>query len=80
MYEFRSQVKAGGRVIIPAKAREKLHLGIGEEVLLRVEGEELRILPLRVAVKNAQSLVQKYNPNQKKLSNLLIEMRKEEDA
>ena len=79
MYEYRAQIKEGGRIIIPVKAREKLHLHIGEELLLRVKGEELHILPLRVAVKKAQALVQKYNTSKKNLTDILFEMRKQEN-
>jgi len=80
MYEYRAQIKEGGRVIIPAKAREKLHLKIGEELLMKVEGEELRILPLHVALKKAQALVRKHNVHKKSLTDMLFKMRKEEDV
>jgi AbrB family looped-hinge helix DNA binding protein len=79
MYGYRAQVKEGGRIVIPAKAREKLHFDVGEELLLRIEGEELHILSLRVAIKKAQALAQKYNPSHKSLTAALFKMRKKEN-
>ena len=79
MFEFRTQMKEGGRLIIPAKIREKLHLAIGDDLLLKVEGDELHILSLGAALKNAQTLVQRYNSSHIKLTDMLYEMRKEDN-
>jgi bifunctional DNA-binding transcriptional regulator/antitoxin component of YhaV-PrlF toxin-antitoxin module len=79
MFEFRAQLKEGGRLIIPSKIRKQLHFSVGDELLLKVEGNELHVLSLGVAVKQAQFLAQKYNKSKVKLTDVLFEMRREEN-
>jgi AbrB family looped-hinge helix DNA binding protein len=79
MIEFRTQVKEGGRIVIPAPIRKKLHLEIGEEVILKLEHNELHVITLKNAVFKAQQLIKKYNPSQIKLTEELFKLRKEEN-
>ncbi len=41
--EMRTRVNENGRVVIPSSFRKMLGIEIGDEVVLRVEGDELRI-------------------------------------
>ena len=52
-----TKIAEGGRLVIPAEHRRELGLEIGDEVIVRVEGGELRILSRGEAVKRAQDLV-----------------------
>lgn len=79
MLECRAQVKEGGRIVIPAAIRKKMHLEVGEDVILKLENDELHVISLRNAVFRAQALVQKYNPTHKKLSEEFLALRKEEN-
>ena len=62
--------------MIPVKIREYLGLNPGDEVVLTVADGELRILPLREAVKRAQETVRKYIPEGRVLSEELIQQRR----
>jgi AbrB family looped-hinge helix DNA binding protein len=55
-----TKIAEGGRVVIPAEHRRALGLEIGDEVILRVEGGELRILTRTEAIKRAQEKVRRH--------------------
>jgi len=40
----RTKVAEGGRVVIPAEFRKALGLAVGDEVILRLEDHELRLI------------------------------------
>ena len=44
--ETRTGINQNGRVVIPASFREALGINIGDEVVLRIEDNELRISTL----------------------------------
>jgi AbrB family looped-hinge helix DNA binding protein len=44
--ETRMRVNENGRVVIPASYRKALGINVGDEVLLRIEDDELRITTL----------------------------------
>lgn len=74
MSEFRTRIGEDGRVVIPAAYRKELHLEPGEELIIRLDDDELRLISLRHSLKKAQKLVQKYAKN-KSLQKLLKDMR-----
>ncbi len=78
MQDYRTQLREGGRIIIPALLRKELNLEIGEEVILRLEKDGLHLVTLKAAVLKAQTLVQKYNKSQQTLTEELFKMRQEE--
>lgn len=78
MLEYRAQIKKGGRLIVPSPIRKQLHLEIGDEVLLKVTQAEIRVSTLDHAIHLAQQLVKKYNPSQKKLTDDLVALRKDD--
>lgn len=56
----RMRVNANGRVVIPASFRKALGINVGDEVVLQIEDDELRITTLKRRVQRAQRLVRKY--------------------
>jgi AbrB family looped-hinge helix DNA binding protein len=58
--ETRLRVNESGRVVIPASFRKALGISAGDEVLLRIEDDELRITTLKRRLQRAQRLVRKH--------------------
>jgi AbrB family looped-hinge helix DNA binding protein len=55
-----TKIADGGRLVIPAEHRRALGLEIGDEVIVRVEDNELRILTRAEAIKRAQEKVRRH--------------------
>ncbi len=75
--ETRQRVNENGRVVIPASFRKALGINIGDEVVLRMEDDELRITTLKRRVERAQRLVRKHVKRGKSLVDELIAERRE---
>lgn len=60
MSGINTKIADGGRLVIPAEHRRALGLEIGDEVIVRVEDNELRILTRTEAVKRAQGMVRRH--------------------
>jgi AbrB family looped-hinge helix DNA binding protein len=58
--ETRTRVNENGRVVIPASFRKALGINVGDEVVLRIEDNELRILTLKQRIERAQRLVRNH--------------------
>lgn len=58
--EARMRVNENGRVVIPASFRKRLGIHIGDEVILRIANDELRITTLKRNIERAQRLVRKH--------------------
>jgi AbrB family looped-hinge helix DNA binding protein len=58
--ETRLRVNENGRVVIPASFRKALGINPGDEVLLRLEDDELRITTMKQRIARAQRRAQKY--------------------
>jgi antitoxin component of MazEF toxin-antitoxin module len=58
--------------VIPAAQRPELGFEIGDEVLLEIAGDELRVSSLRHRIARVQALVRKHNPRGETLSKSLI--------
>jgi AbrB family looped-hinge helix DNA binding protein len=56
----RMRVNENGRVVIPASFRERLGIRVGDEVVLRIQDDELRITTLKHTIERAQRLVRKH--------------------
>ena len=80
MEDVRVVINSGGRVVIPASYRRALGLRAGDEVILRLEDGEVRILTRARAIRSAQSLVRRYIPAGRSLSDELIAERRSESA
>ena len=73
-------IREGGRLVIPSAYRKALGLKPGDEVLLSLEDGEIRVVSTRQAVARAQTLVRRYIPKGRKLSEELLKERREEAA
>jgi bifunctional DNA-binding transcriptional regulator/antitoxin component of YhaV-PrlF toxin-antitoxin module len=78
MSEIRTRIGLGGRVVIPARYRKKIGVEVGDEVVLVLDGESVRLLTPRQAVKQAQAIVRRYIPAADRLADDLIEDRRRE--
>ncbi len=78
MNEVRARIGEQGRIVIPAKYRRSLELEPGDEVVMRVEDDELRIRAARQAVARAKKLVRQYAGKRSSLSKKLIAARRAE--
>ncbi len=64
--------------MIPARYRKRIGVDVGDEVVLVLDGESVRLLTPRQAVKQAQAIVRRYIPAADRLSDELIEDRRRE--
>ena len=70
----RMRVNENGRVVIPAPFRRALGIKAGDEVLLRIEDNELRITTLKRRLQRAQRVVRKHvNPGISLVDELIAE-------
>lgn len=75
-----TKVGPGGRVVLPAPMREALGLAPGDDVLVRLEGHEIRLLPRDEAIRQVQEIVRRYVPEGVSLVDELIAERRAEAA
>jgi len=75
--ETRTRINQNGRVVIPASFRKALGINIGDEVVLRIEDEELRISTLKRRIERAQRLVRQHVKPGTSLADELIAERRE---
>src|SRR5216684_8028144 len=72
----RMRVNENGRVVIPASFRKRLGIRVGDDVILRIEGDELRITTLKRNIERAQRLVRKHvKPGTSLVDELIAERR-----
>ena len=74
--ETRTRVNENGRVVIPVSFRKALGINAGDEVVLRIENNELRILTLKQRIERAQRLVRRHvKPGTSLVDELIAERR-----
>jgi AbrB family looped-hinge helix DNA binding protein len=74
--QARVRVSQNGRVVIPASFRKALGIKVGDEVLLRMRDDELRITTQQRRVQRAQRRAQRYlKPGNSLVDELLAERR-----
>ncbi len=78
MPEARTKIGPGGRIVIPARYRKTIGVDVGDEVVLVLDGESVRLLTPRQAVKLSQAIVRRYIPAADRLAEELIEDRRRE--
>lgn len=78
MQHVRAKIAEGGRIVIPSEYRQALGARIGDEVILELDGKELRIFTLEQAVERAQRLVNQFVSPEKSLADELIKERRRE--
>jgi len=74
--ETRTRVNENGRLVIPAAFRKAMGIKAGDEVVLRIEDDELRILTLKRRIERAQRLVRQHvKPGTSLVDELIAERR-----
>ncbi|HUO24624.1 MAG TPA: AbrB/MazE/SpoVT family DNA-binding domain-containing protein [Candidatus Aquilonibacter sp.] len=74
--ETRTKVNESGRLVIPAAFRRALGISAGDEVILRMEGDELRITTMRRRIEQAQRRARQYvKPGVSLVDELIAERR-----
>ena len=77
MDETRVRVNENGRVVIPAAFRQALGIDAGDEVVLRVQDDELRITTMKHRIEHAKRLVRRHiKPGTSLVDDLIAERRK----
>ena len=76
-FETRLRVNENGRIVIPAPFRKALGIEVGDEVVLRVQDDELRITTQQRRVQRAQQRARKYLPPGTSLVDELLSERRE---
>ena len=75
-----TKVGPGGRIVIPVEYRKALGIHPGDEVLLSLEGGEVRLTTKELSRKRAQDLICSLIPPGRSLADELIREREEEAA
>lgn len=74
--QTRTRVNENGRVVIPVSFRKALGINVGDEVVLRIEDNELLILTLKQRIERAQRLVRHHiKPGTSLVDELIAERR-----
>lgn len=74
--EAKTRVNENGRVVIPASFRKALGINMGDEVLLRIEDDELRITTQQQRIRRAQRRARRYiKPGESLVDEFLAEQR-----
>ncbi len=74
--EARLRINENGRVVIPASFRKALGINPGDEVILRLEDDEIRLSTLRSRLERARRHVRKYvKPGVSLVDELIAERR-----
>jgi len=75
--ETRMRINENGRVVIPASYRKALGIKPGDEVILRMEDDELRITTMNRRLERARRRIRKYVKPGVSLADELIAERRE---
>ncbi len=75
---MKTVVGEGGRIVIPASYRKAMGLKPGDNVILNLQDDELRVISARKAISRAQAIVRKYVGDGRSLSEELIQERRRE--
>ncbi|MCU1272311.1 MAG: Transcriptional regulator, AbrB family [Acidobacteriaceae bacterium] len=74
--ETRARINENGRLVIPASFRKALGINPGDEVILQLDDDELRITTMKRRVERAQRHVRKYvKPGTSLVDELIAERR-----
>lgn len=76
----RGKIVSGGRLQLPADLRRQLELSVGDSLQIEVVDGEIRLLPMRTAIKRMQERMRKYVPEGVSLVDELIADRRREAA
>jgi AbrB family looped-hinge helix DNA binding protein len=75
------RIAPGGRVVIPAEFRKALGVGVGDDMVIELKDDELRLRSRHAAIKKVQAMVRKHIPGEgRSLADELIAERRAEAA
>ena len=77
MQEERTRVSENGRIVIPANFRKALGIQAGDEVVLRLENDELRVTTQQRRIQQAQRRAKRYIKQGSSLVDELLADRRE---
>ena len=80
MTELMTKIGRGGRIVIPAQYRRAMGVAPGDEVILVLEAEGIRIVTRQQAVRRSQAVVRRYVQEGRSLSEELLRERRAEAA
>jgi AbrB family looped-hinge helix DNA binding protein len=75
--DLRTFITENGRIVIPSSFRRALGIEAGDELVLRLEEDELRITTQRLRLAKAKALVRRHIAPDVSLVDELIEERRE---
>ena len=75
---YDARIDPNGRIVLPAPIRHRLGVGPGDEVVLRVEKDGVRVTSVATAVKEAQAIVRRHAGGRSSLVDALLEWRRAE--
>ena len=73
-----TKIGKGGRIVIPAAMRKLIGVSEGDELILRYRDGRLEIMTVRQAVQEAQNLVSRFVPEDRRLVDELLAERRAE--
>jgi len=74
--ETRLKINDNGRIVIPAAYRQALGVEAGDEIILRIEDDELRITTMKRKIERAQRRIRQYvKPGVSLVDELIAERR-----
>ncbi len=79
MLYVRAMVAENGGIVIPVEYLQVLGVQAGDEVILELDGKELRIFTLEEAIKRMQEFISHYVSPERSLADELIAERRMED-
>ena len=62
MQVLQTRIGQNGRVVIPAEMRHAMGLKVGDEVVMRLEAGEIRLIAVRDSVRHARELFRRNVP------------------
>ena len=75
--ETRMRINENGRIVIPASFRKALGVDIGDEIILRMEDDELRITTMQKRLERARRRIRQYVKPGVSLADELVAERRE---
>lgn len=75
---YDTRIDANGRIVLPAPIRHRLGVNPGDQVVLRVERDGVRVTTVGAAVKEAQAIVRRHAGRSGSLVDALLEWRRAE--
>ena len=78
MEHYRVSISANGRMVLPARLREQLHVEGGGLLIIREDEGRLVLESVDEAVRRAQDLVRRYAPDAQGVTDELLAERRDE--